>query len=152
MPLSTTSKTPNLDKTTDFPRPARKDGSKDDLEVENRLPVQPINFEPHEANSDLIRAKHKEVRMWPSHNFRQWTVHIPYNGKKLFEMTGRSGFDVFGYEIDGIHSKEGGSKRYSVMWDYQIGLVRMTQIFKACGFDVLASKVTFRLVHVVRLT
>jgi hypothetical protein len=140
MSQPTTLQPPILGKIVEFPRPPRKDGGKDDLEVEKRQPILPINFEPHEASDDLIRAKHKVVRMWPSYNFKTWTSHIPYNGKKLLEMTGRSGFEVFGYEIDGVDAKEEGSKRYSIMWDYQVGLVRMTQIFKACGFDVLALK------------
>jgi len=141
MSQPTVSSHQNTDDEKETPRPPRKDGGKDDLEVELRPPMLPVKYEPHEASDDLIRAKHKEVRMWPSHSFRRWTSHIPYNGKKLLEMTGRSGFEVFGYEFDGIDAKDGGNKRYSVMWDYQIGLVRMTQIFKACGFDALSSKV-----------
>lgn len=39
-------------------------------------------------------------------------------------------------------------KLYTVMWDYQIGLVRITPCFKACGFSKVSSPGNRRIVHV----
>jgi hypothetical protein len=77
--------------------------------------------------------------------------HVPYASEKkgFFAKTGRDSFEgslvvcsceehsansttVFQYKffLPGDPIKD-----YTVMWDYQIGLMRMTPFFKACGFQ-----------------
>jgi len=151
--------------TVDNSRPNRE-VRKDDLQIKERQAREPISFRPFEADCDLIRERHDEFQLWPRHSFQEWTSHVPYNGKKLSEVTGRSGFEVFGYEIAGReeiehkqkHAQSLGSakstvfKRLPIMWDYQIGLVRMTPIYKACGFNTLAAKVWLPIYHMLSRT
>ncbi|KAK0645656.1 hypothetical protein B0T16DRAFT_457665 [Cercophora newfieldiana] len=92
-----------------------------------------VNFPPFE---DVDEHSVREVRRFQVHSFgsiRGTCRRIPYNsGKKEFtQKTGRESFEVFQYEFklpgeEGIHI---------VMWDYHIGLVRMTPFFKCCKYS-----------------
>ncbi|GJN80876.1 hypothetical protein PLIIFM63780_004406 [Purpureocillium lilacinum] len=63
---------------------------------------------------------------------QQCCEHIPYNSTKkdFFEKTGRESIEAFTYEF----CIPGQQLKYKVMWDYNIGLVRMTPFFKSLGY------------------
>lgn len=119
----------------------------------------PINYPPQEDlslfSSDLLR----ELRRWNvqplvggQQRISQNPRHIPYNSEKkaFWEKTGRESFEVFQYTFSlpntpsaSSGAGEGGeeverdadSKPYTVMWDYNVGLVRITSFFKCCGYS-----------------
>ncbi|KAL2111428.1 hypothetical protein VUR80DRAFT_10093 [Thermomyces stellatus] len=92
-----------------------------------------IKYHPFE---DLDEASAKEVakfQVTPFGRIRDSCAHIPYNsGKKdFFDKTGRESFEVFKYDF----KPPGDDNEYTVMWDYNIGLVRMTPFFKCCQYS-----------------
>ncbi|KAK0627517.1 transcription regulator HTH, apses-type DNA-binding domain-containing protein, partial [Immersiella caudata] len=92
-----------------------------------------INFPPFE---EVDENSLREIRRFQVHNFgsiRETCRRIPYNsGKKDFsQKTGRESFEVFQYEF----RLPGEEAVYTVMWDYHIGLVRMTPFFKCCKYS-----------------
>ncbi|KPM36429.1 hypothetical protein AK830_g10157 [Neonectria ditissima] len=110
----------------------------------------PIKYPPFE---NLTEESLSEIRRFQIMNFgyiKQSCAHIPYNsGKKdFFEKTGRESFEgahsemaswpgaadtnyaVFRYEF----TIPGQTTEYIVMWDYNVGLVRMTPFFKCCHY------------------
>ncbi|PTB70796.1 hypothetical protein BBK36DRAFT_1108939 [Trichoderma citrinoviride] len=93
-------------------------------------PQGPVNFAPFE---DLDQASYRELRQFqvkPLGQIRQNCEHIPYNSSKkdFFEKTGRESIEAFKYEF---RYKD---LNYTVMWDYNVGLVRMTPFFKCLGY------------------
>ncbi|KAL6881271.1 hypothetical protein J3F83DRAFT_46106 [Trichoderma novae-zelandiae] len=93
-------------------------------------PQGPVNFAPFE---DVDPASYRELRQFqvtPFGHIRQNCEHIPYNSSKkdFFEKTGRESIEVFKYEF---RYKD---LSYTVMWDYNVGLVRMTPFFKCLGY------------------
>ncbi|KAK4125937.1 hypothetical protein N657DRAFT_283758 [Parathielavia appendiculata] len=92
-----------------------------------------ICFPPFE---NLDEASLREVRRFQVHPFgsiRETRERIPYNsGKKdFFSKTGREGFEAFHYDF----KVPGDDNTYTVMWDYSVGLVRMTSFFKCRGYS-----------------
>ncbi|KAJ4294863.1 hypothetical protein N0V88_005100 [Collariella sp. IMI 366227] len=92
-----------------------------------------VNFPPFES---LDEPSLREVRRFQVHPFGTITdtcKRIPYNsGKKdFFSKTGREAFDVFCYDF----KVPGDDASYTVMWDYSVGLVRMTPFFKCRGYS-----------------
>jgi hypothetical protein len=113
----------------------------------------PICFPPFE---DLDEASLREVRRFQVHPFgsiRETSERIPYNsGKKdFFSKTGREGFEgkrtgrlgkVYGLTQAAFHydfKVPGDETNYTVMWDYSVGLVRMTSFFKCRGYSKVSS-------------
>ncbi|KAI1766251.1 hypothetical protein GGR53DRAFT_528923 [Hypoxylon sp. FL1150] len=95
-------------------------------------PKGAINFLPHER---LDEASQRLVRKFRVHRLgiiQHHARHIPYNsGKKdFFEKTGRESFEVFQYDF----KIPGDETDYTIMWDYNVGLVRMTPFFKCCKY------------------
>ncbi|KAF5240280.1 hypothetical protein FAUST_4444 [Fusarium austroamericanum] len=91
-----------------------------------------VRFPPHEHLDEVALQEIRRHRVTPFGNIHETCLHIPYNsGKKdFFEKTGRESFEVFKYEFVSLdHGTE-----YAVMWDYNIGLVRMTPFFKCRGY------------------
>ncbi|KAH0496837.1 hypothetical protein TgHK011_004181 [Trichoderma gracile] len=93
-------------------------------------PQGPVNFAPYE---DVDQAAYRELRQFlvtPLGQIRHNCEHIPYNSSKkdFFEKTGRESIEVFKYEF---RYKD---LTYTVMWDYNVGLVRMTPFFKCLGY------------------
>ncbi|RGP73740.1 apses transcription factor xbp1 [Fusarium longipes] len=91
-----------------------------------------VRFPPHEHLDEVALQEVRRHRVTPFGNIHETCLHIPYNsGKKdFFEKTGRESFEVFKYEFVSLeHGTE-----YAVMWDYNIGLVRMTPFFKCRGY------------------
>jgi hypothetical protein len=116
-----------------------------------------VNFPPFEA---LDESSLREVRRFQVHPFgsiQETCERIPYNsGKKdFFSKTGREGFEgegstplvlklgrgprltwpVFHYDF----KIPGDDTPYTVMWDYNVGLVRMTPFFKCRGYSKASS-------------
>ncbi|KAM0416072.1 hypothetical protein ACHAPD_004987 [Fusarium lateritium] len=91
-----------------------------------------VRFSPHEHLDEVALQEIRRHRVTPFGNIHETCLHIPYNsGKKdFFEKTGRESFEVFKYEFVSL---ENGTE-YAVMWDYNIGLVRMTPFFKCRGY------------------
>ncbi|KAL6898361.1 hypothetical protein GGI43DRAFT_385236 [Trichoderma evansii] len=95
-------------------------------------PLGPINFAPFE---EIDQASYREIcrfRVSPFGKIRQSCQHIPYNSSKkdFFEKTGRESIEVFKYEF----RLPGTEKIYTVMWDYNVGLVHMTPFFKCLEY------------------
>jgi len=115
-----------------------------------------VRFPPFE---DLDEASLREVRRFQVRPFpsliRDNARRIPYNsGKKDFsQKTNRDSFQgmwsvwcwccimltaglaVFQYEF----RMPGDDHVYTVLWDYNIGLVRMTPFFKCCQYSKVSS-------------
>ncbi|RSL58044.1 hypothetical protein CEP54_008030 [Fusarium duplospermum] len=92
-----------------------------------------VNYPPFENNLDELSLREmRKFRVKPLGSIQQNCLHIPYNsGKKdFFEKTGRESFEVFRYEF----TLPGQDTEYAVMWDYNVGLVRMTPFFKCCRY------------------
>jgi hypothetical protein len=109
-----------------------------------------VNYPPHDAgdNKALI-AEHERFQVFPLGEIHKRGVrHIPYNSDKkdFLNKTGRDAFEgmppsrqqryvanhpiVFQY----TYKVPGDEKEYVVVWDYNVGLVRMTPFFKSCKY------------------
>ncbi|KAI0203790.1 hypothetical protein F4808DRAFT_476187 [Astrocystis sublimbata] len=95
-------------------------------------PKGSINFQPYEDLDDISLHQVRRFQVYPLGKICEFSRHIPYNsGKKdFFEKTGRESFEVFQY----VFKLPGDDVEYAVMWDYNIGLVRMTPFFKCCKY------------------
>ncbi|KAK1752098.1 hypothetical protein QBC47DRAFT_65452 [Echria macrotheca] len=93
-----------------------------------------VRFPPYEnLNADAL-ATLRRFGVNSVGSIQQSRKRIPYNsGKKEFShKTGRDCFDVFQYDFRPPGDDAG--QRYIIMWDYKIGLVRMTPFFKCCKY------------------
>ncbi|KAM0344276.1 hypothetical protein ACHAPU_007633 [Fusarium lateritium] len=91
-----------------------------------------VRFPPFENLNEVALQEIDNFRVSPFGHIQRTCSHIPYNsGKKdFYEKTGRDSFEIFKYEF----TLAGENTEYSVMWDYNIGLVRMTPFFKCRGY------------------
>ncbi|KAI3399654.1 hypothetical protein diail_6002 [Diaporthe ilicicola] len=92
-----------------------------------------VNFPPFENLDEASLREIKKYQVYPYGKIQEYCRHIPYNsGKKdFYEKTGRESFEVFQY----IFKVPGDDLEYTVMWDYNVGLVRMTPFFKCCKYS-----------------
>ncbi|KAJ3489951.1 hypothetical protein NLG97_g5888 [Lecanicillium saksenae] len=94
----------------------------------------PVNYMPFEEglSPELIR-RISLFKVRPFGQIRQSCEHIPYNSSKkdFFEKTGRESIDVLKYEF---RSRGDNPGDFTVMWDYDVGLVRITPFFKCLGY------------------
>lgn len=94
----------------------------------------PVNFMPFEEglSQDMIRQI-ALFQVRPFGQIRQSCEHIPYNSSKkdFFGKTGRESIDVLKYEFRSQTDPPGD---FTVMWDYDVGLVRITPFFKCLGY------------------
>ncbi|CAN8102598.1 unnamed protein product [Discula destructiva] len=119
-----------------------------------------VNFPPFESLDDHSMREIKRYQIYPWGKIQEYCRHIPYNsGKKdFYEKTGRESFEgqyllpltiredipfvldsmltrylhaVFQY----VFKVPGDDNEYTVMWDYNVGLVRMTPFFKCCKYS-----------------
>ncbi|KAF4628943.1 hypothetical protein G7Y89_g9208 [Cudoniella acicularis] len=115
-----------------------------------------VNFPSFENLDDGTLREVQRFQVYPLGKIQEYCRHIPYNSEKksFLEKTGRESFEgtmtftgqaarpllisalVFQY----IFKVPGDDKEYTVMWDYNIGLVRITPFFKCCKY----SKVSLR--------
>ncbi|KAI0147598.1 hypothetical protein GGR57DRAFT_505497 [Xylariaceae sp. FL1272] len=95
-------------------------------------PKGSINFQPFERLDETSLRLVRKFQVYPLGKIQEYSRHIPYNsGKKdFYEKTGRESFEVFQY----VFKIPGNDTEYAVMWDYNVGLVRMTPFFKCCKY------------------
>ncbi|KAM5348258.1 hypothetical protein ACJ41O_008082 [Fusarium nematophilum] len=91
-----------------------------------------VKFPPFENLDALSLREVNRFRVKDLGSIQENCLHIPYNsGKKdFYEKTGRESFEVFQYKF----TAPGQDTEYAVMWDYNVGLVRMTPFFKCCQY------------------
>jgi hypothetical protein len=98
-----------------------------------------INFPPYEYGDDEeLDTQHRKFQIYPiGEILTKGARHIPYNSEKkdFMTKTGREAFEVFQYTF----KVPGDDREYAVLWDYNVGLVRITPFFKCCKY----SKVRF---------
>ncbi|KAK2606091.1 hypothetical protein QQS21_003486 [Conoideocrella luteorostrata] len=95
--------------------------------------VGPVNFPPFE---NVDERAIREIRKFQIRQFGYISSsceHIPYHSlKKDFSAkTGRQRIEAFKYTFQ----LPGQSTEYPIMWDYNIGLVRIAAFFKCMGFS-----------------
>ncbi|OAG12034.1 uncharacterized protein CC84DRAFT_1225918 [Paraphaeosphaeria sporulosa] len=90
-----------------------------------------VNYPPYEGDEDgTLLLQHRRFQLFPMREIKKKGVrHIPYNSDKkdFLYKTGREAFEMFQY----IYKVPGEDKEYVVVWDYNVGLVRMTPFFKS---------------------
>ncbi|PBP24739.1 hypothetical protein BUE80_DR004326 [Diplocarpon rosae] len=92
-----------------------------------------VRFPPFERLDEDVLREVQKFQIYPLGNIQEYSRHIPYNSEKksFLEKTGRESFEVFQY----VFKVPGDEKEYVVMWDYNIGLVRITPFFKCCKYS-----------------
>ncbi|KAG0649510.1 hypothetical protein D0Z07_4562 [Hyphodiscus hymeniophilus] len=87
-----------------------------------------VRFAPFEQFDAGTTREVQRFEVYPLGKIQEYSRHIPYNSEKknFLEKTGRESFEVFQY----IFKVPGDDKDYTVMWDYNVGLVRITPFFK----------------------
>ncbi|KAK3294036.1 uncharacterized protein B0H64DRAFT_179013 [Chaetomium fimeti] len=92
-----------------------------------------MNFPPFEVLDGSSLCEVRKFQVHPFGSIQETCERIPYNsGKKdFFTKTGREGFEAFHYDF----KIPGDDTNYTVMWDYCVGLVRMTSFFKCRGYS-----------------
>ncbi|KAJ5083025.1 hypothetical protein N7532_012068 [Penicillium argentinense] len=99
-------------------------------------PVGEVRYPPCEEVTDKIAEEHRKCQLYPMGEIEKisdFPRHIPYKSdKKTFEKrTGRDRLEVYQYKFQ----YGSGGEEWVMMWDYNIGLVRITHLFKALGFS-----------------
>ncbi|KAH7035503.1 uncharacterized protein B0I36DRAFT_93505 [Microdochium trichocladiopsis] len=91
-----------------------------------------VNFPPFEDLDSAVVRQLLPFCITTLGRIKSTSRHIPYNSdKKDFQLkTGRESIEVFQYDFT---CPKSGSV-YTVMWDYNIGLVRITPFFKCHGY------------------
>jgi hypothetical protein len=100
-----------------------------------------LRYSPFEYSDDTLvpgsdktlKDFHDELHLYPRGSIGDYPRHIPYNSEKrvFLDKTGRDFFNVFQYQFRVPWDEE---KNYTMLWDYNTGLVRTTPLFKCCGF------------------
>ncbi|KAL9098750.1 MAG: hypothetical protein Q9163_005643 [Psora crenata] len=95
-------------------------------------PKGKINYRPCEIQDDTIRAEHVKFQVEPIGHISEYPRHIPYNSqKKSFQQkTGRDAFEAYQYTFR-MPNEDREKEPHAVMWDYNVGLVRITSFFKS---------------------
>lgn len=127
--------------------------SKDAAIFSKGKPTGEVRYQPCEFQDEEIAVEHRRFQIYPMGQIAQYCRHIPYNSEKksFLEKTGRESFEgnvrpelthhpkltggyphlVFQYTFK-IPDQD---REYTVMWDYNIGLVRITPFFKCCQYS-----------------
>lgn len=123
-----------------------------------------VNYPPFEDLDDTSLREIRHYQIYPFGRIQEFCRHIPYNSgkKKFFDKTGRESFEgqqstqfrpmaylrfaCLVLEADDVHAVfqytfkvPGDDNEYTVMWDYNVGLVRMTPFFKCCKYSKVSS-------------
>ncbi|KAK4160765.1 hypothetical protein QBC43DRAFT_110818 [Cladorrhinum sp. PSN259] len=93
------------------------------------------NFEPFENLDSDSLMEVRRFDVFPFGRIMDTARRIPYNSSKkdFYQKTGRESFDVIHYEFK--LPKMNDKTVYTVMWDYSVGLVRMTPFFKCLEYS-----------------
>ena len=112
-----------------------------------------IDYPPWEDYDQETLRELQSFNVYPLGKITNFHRHIPYNSEKkaFLEKTGRDAFEgnntvsstasksdreqVFQYTFQLPNN----DKEYNVMWDYNIGLVRVTPFFKCCNYGKVRS-------------
>ena len=105
-------------------------------------PRGPMRYPPHSyPTNTTLTAYHNQFSVYPpADKIGDYPRHIPYNSeKKVFaDKMGRDYFEVLQYTFkvpgEAADSEFEGGKTYTMLWDYNVGLVRGTPLFKCCGY------------------
>ncbi|EED21134.1 APSES transcription factor Xbp1, putative [Talaromyces stipitatus ATCC 10500] len=92
-----------------------------------------VRYPPCEDQSEGLAEEHAKFNIFPKvEEIADYPRHIPYSSEKksLMEKTGRESFEVFQYTF----KLPGDEKIWTIMWDYNIGLVRTTHLFKCLDY------------------
>ncbi|KAL4963055.1 putative APSES transcription factor Xbp1 [Aspergillus stella-maris] len=116
-----------------LPRQRKQKLAKDAPIFQCGKPRGEVRYPPCEGRDDELASLHRDFRIHPFGNIAEYPRHIPYNSdKKSFqERTARGSFEVFQYTFQ----LPGEDKQWTVMWDYNIGLVRITHLFKCNDYS-----------------
>lgn len=112
--------------------------------------VGEVKYPPFDDLDEETKREIRKFKVFPLGKIQLYPRHIPYNSeKKMFlEKTGRESFegacdhqssfafaDVSNAVFQYVFKVPGDEKEYTVMWDYNIGLVRITPFFKCCKYS-----------------
>ncbi|KAL8734332.1 MAG: hypothetical protein Q9166_001530 [cf. Caloplaca sp. 2 TL-2023] len=89
---------------------------KDEATFVKGKPQAEVRYWPCEYQDEKVAAEHRKYKVYPVGQITEYCKHVPYRSEKktFLSKTGREGFHV--------------------MWDYNIGLVRVTPFFKALEY------------------
>ncbi len=118
-----------------------------------------VNFPPFERLDEETMRDVEKFQVHPLGKITEYSRHIPYNSEKksFLEKTGRESFEGNELDLSGsltladssiavfqyTFKIPGDEKDYIVMWDYNIGLVRITPFFKCCKYSKARDSVLF---------
>ncbi|EJT77885.1 hypothetical protein GGTG_02988 [Gaeumannomyces tritici R3-111a-1] len=97
-----------------------------------------VNYPPHESLDDRSLAEVRRFQVEPFGAIRETCRHIPYNSNKkdFGAKTGMESLEVFEYTFYARDKKDPEKKnKWTVLWDYNVGLVRITNFFKCMGYS-----------------
>ncbi|KAH9845691.1 APSES transcription factor Xbp1 like protein [Teratosphaeria destructans] len=132
------------------PSPGRQKLVKDNAIFVRGVPKEPVKYLPFECTEDSVclsdrekdelSVQHERFAIFPSGRGDQGFIsdyqrHIPYASEKktFYGKTNRDAFEVFQYTFRIPDDPD--NREYVVMWDYQVGLVRITPFFKALKYS-----------------
>ncbi|KAK4991477.1 hypothetical protein LTR66_006545 [Elasticomyces elasticus] len=121
-----------------------------DAAIFNKAPIKGnVNYPPFECSNQYsclsdddkvaLTEQHRRFQIYPSGGsdgmIGDYVRHIPYSSEKktFFGKTGRDAFEVFQYTFKMPDDPDG--REYLVLWDYQVGLVRITPFFKCLRYS-----------------
>lgn len=134
------------------PPPLKKQKMTKDAAVFAKGKLQGMNrYPPCEKQDEKTVAEHRRFQIYPMGKISEYRRHIPYNSEKksFLEKTGRESFEGRkqfdagrkAYDTDCLSvvyqytfKVPGDERTYTVMWDYNVGLVRITPFFKCCQY------------------
>lgn len=117
-----------------------------------------IRYAPCEARDDEVAAQHRLFQIYPMTGIVKYCKTIPYSSEKkgFLEKTGREGFEgsvrclqteIGNPETKSLHlvfryifKVAGDETEHVVMWDYNVGLVRVTPFFKSLRHNKVITK------------
>ncbi|GIZ42083.1 hypothetical protein CKM354_000536300 [Cercospora kikuchii] len=128
------------------PSPKRQKLVKDAAMFIRNRPQGEINYPASECSEEFeclaphqrqeLAQQHLNFHLYPSGRgedgrIEDYARRIPYSSEKkeFLTKTGRDAFEVFQYTF--VVPNDPNRKEHVVMWDYRIGLVRITPFFKA---------------------
>ncbi|EFW14699.1 hypothetical protein D8B26_000624 [Coccidioides posadasii str. Silveira] len=134
--LPTPSSSRSRDFTTAPQRQKRQKLSKDGAVFTRGKVKGEVRYPPCEYQDTELENAHREFEIHPMGHITEFPRHIPYNSEKksFLEKTGRESFEVFQYTF----RIPGEDKIHTVMWDYNVGLVRTTSLFKCNNYPKTA--------------
>ncbi|KAI9886384.1 MAG: hypothetical protein M1823_001838 [Watsoniomyces obsoletus] len=115
--------------------PAKKVKMSKDAPIFVKAKVQgEVRYPPWEGYHDeLVWRGLRRADVYPLGRIQEFPRHIPYNSDKkdFLEKTGREAFEVFQYTFK-VPTEDA---THTVLWDYNVGLVRITPFFKSCKYS-----------------